>query len=71
MKTLEEVAQKVGLDSGTSARFIRYMRTRWPEEESLHCQVGYALEWAQRFEMGIEYEASDIVGQSILRNMQP
>ena len=66
MQTYEEVAQKAELDTGTSRRYCRYMRERWADQESLHCQVGYAMEWAMRFKNGIEYEASDREGQSIL-----
>lgn len=66
METYEEVAKHHELDSETSKRFIKYMRTRWPGE-SLQCQIGYASEWAMRFKQGLEMEASDIMGQAILR----
>jgi hypothetical protein len=69
MSTYEIVAEHAELDPGTAQRYCHYMRARWPEEESLHCQVGYAQEWAKRFRDGMEYEASDLSGQAILRGL--
>ena len=71
MKTYEEVATAAGLDEKTSQRFIRYMTTRWADGETINCLSGYASEWAQRFKKGIEFSASDLEGQAILRAMQP
>jgi len=69
MTTYDEVAKHNGLDDATTARYLRYMRTRWPEEEALYCQVGYAQEWAERFQAGREYTESDSYGQALLRGM--
>ncbi len=66
--TYETIAKKAGLDEGTTKRFCRYMRDRWAEQESLYCQVGYAMEWTHRFKAGMEFEASDHIGQAILRS---
>ena len=70
MTTYEEVALAAKLDSGTTTRFIKYMRLRWPVSEERHCLTGYADEWAERFKGGYEYSASDLGGQAILRLMQ-
>jgi len=67
--TYEGVATEMKLDAPTAMRYVQYMRTRWPEKEALHCQVGYAQEWAARFQAGVEYSASDSHGQAILRGM--
>ena len=67
MKTYEEVAKTVGLGESASRRYVNYMRKRWASEEDVHCAVGYAQEWAERFKVGIEYAASDSIGQAILR----
>lgn len=67
MKTYETVAQSAGLTPKTRQRYIAYMRHRWPQEEAVHCQVGYAMEWAERFKLGIEYMASDTIGQRFLK----
>jgi hypothetical protein len=67
--TYEDVASDAGLDERTTELFVRYMRQRWAEEESLHCQVGYAAEWAERFQQRWEYEASDVVGKAVLDQM--
>lgn len=66
MQIYEEVADKAELDQHTKARYVKYMRIRWPNKEKIHCRVGYAMEWAMRFKHGIEFEASDWQGQSIL-----
>ena len=70
MTTYEEVARIIGLDASTTQRYVRYMRARWAAEETLQCQVGYAHEWAQRFQAGIEFTASDHVGQTILYSLE-
>ena len=69
MNTYEEIAIQHGLDEGTTGRYLTYMRLRWSEKEAIHCQVGYASKWAERFKAGREFCASDPVGQSILRKM--
>lgn len=66
MITYEEVGKQAGLSGYVLESFIRYMKTRWAKDEERHCLVGYALEWAQRFEAGIEYECSDSAGKTIL-----
>lgn len=67
--TYEEIAQSRGLDTVTAARFCQYMRARWADQEALHCEVGYASEWADRFHDGREFAASDQHGQDLLRSM--
>ena len=71
MKTYEDIAAEIGLDDGTTKRFIAYMRERWTPEESLQCQVGSAQEWEKRFKGGYEYMSSDLTGQTILRKAHP
>lgn len=71
MKTYEDVAKEVGLDEQTTARFVAYMRERWANQETLHCAVGYAQKWAQRFKDRIEWEASDATGRMLLRKGAP
>ena len=71
MNSYEEVAKEMSLESNRAALFIVYMRTRWADEETIHCKVGYAKEWAERFKRGIEYGASDYIGQSLLRELRP
>ena len=68
-RTYEEVADKVGLKGEQRHKYIRYMTLRWWTEELTHCLTGYAGEWAIRFYNGTEYEASDSVGQAILRQL--
>ena len=66
VETYEEVAEHHKLDPSTAKRFICYMRLRgWASEETTQCQVGYAGEWAERF----EGEASDPQGQAVLIQM--
>lgn len=67
--TYEEVAKEANLTVHQAERFCRYMRFRWDKEEALQCTTGYALEWAERFKSGYEYEASDAFGKSVLRFM--
>jgi len=71
MKTYEEVADKAGLKGLTRSRFLVYMSRRWGDlqDEAIKCQVGYASEWAERFLSGIEYNCSDNVGQSVLKDI--
>ena len=71
MTTYEEIADKVGLTGQLKERYLKYMRTRWgnPEDEKIKCQVGYATEWANRFKVGWEYEASDKKGKALLREI--
>ncbi len=65
-KSYEQVAGQIGLDELTTKRFVRYMRTRWADEEATQCATGYAEEWALRFKNKIEYGASDREGQRLL-----
>ena len=69
MDNYEEVAEKKGLPSEMKAKYVLYMRTRWADEEKIQCQTGYAIEWANRFLSESEYEMSDSIGQSVLRNI--
>jgi hypothetical protein len=68
LNTYESVAKEYDLNERTTKRFVEYMRRRWgiPEDERVKCLVGYAGEWARRFKAGIEYGASDEIGQSVL-----
>ena len=58
----DEISEKVGLSEIQRDRYIRYMSKRCP---NLSDWV-YAKEWAERFRDGVEYQASDREGQSIL-----
>jgi len=69
MKTFDEVGKAAGLDDATLKRYVIYMNRRWANKEESQCQTGYAQEWAERFKGGDEYNCSDPVGQSILREM--
>jgi len=71
METYEEVANSYGLEGETKERYLEYMKTRWPHkwDEKIKCKSGYAGLWAERFKLGIEYEASDIMGQNVLKVM--
>jgi hypothetical protein len=69
MKTFKEVAEKVGLSEETTARYLKYMKARWANQESLQCATGYAQEWAVRFQEGREYSASDNTGVSVLKTI--
>lgn len=62
----EQVADKIGLDQDQKCRFIHYMKARWANTETEKCQTGYAHEWAYRFQHGMEWRASDHLGQAIL-----
>jgi hypothetical protein len=72
MKSYQEVAREHSLDKMTTIRYLKYMRARWGnvEDEDIKCQVGYAGEWAERFQSGIEFQASDSIGQAILRELK-
>lgn len=67
--TFEGVAKEEKLEGNIKNRFIRYMRTRWANEEHTQCVTGYANEWAQRFLNGSEYACSDTSGQRLLNEM--
>lgn len=69
MNTYEEVGKKAGLVGNRLNEYIEYMKTRWSDTETDKVIFGYALEWAQRFMSGIEYQMSDSVGQRILENI--
>ena len=69
MKTFIEVGIANELEDRMLERYVQYMLTRWKEEEEIQCQTGYASEWAQRFKTGIEYGASDLEGQRVLKEM--
>ena len=66
MKTYKDVAEEIGLVGITKIRFISYMEARWKDTEEFKCQDGYALEWANRFKNGVEYDCSDSEGKKIL-----
>ena len=68
-KTYSEVASKYGLSDSIRERYIRYMIQRWESTEEQKCPDGYAIEWAERFKNGLEYSASDLFGQEILRSI--
>lgn len=61
------VGKKNKLDGLQLIRYVNYMASRWHKEEEMNCKTGYADEWAERFRKGIEYEASDLGGQAILK----
>ena len=67
--TFDQVADLYRLPAEMKKRYIKYMRTRWANEEATQCDTGYASEWAMRFLAGHEYGASDSEGQAILRNI--
>lgn len=69
-QTFKEVGNKAGLDDKTLGRYVVYMETRWLDQETTQCAVGYAGEWAERFKKGIEYGASDTLGQLLLKSMK-
>lgn len=68
--TYKQIAEETGLNPQTATRFIKYMQTRWPEDETQKCADGYAREWAARFANGYEWAASDLHGQALLANME-
>ena len=68
-ETYEDVAFEAGLGNSCSQRYVKYMRKRWPEDESQKSLDGYAGEWAYRFKGGVEYGASDLHGKQVLRDM--
>jgi len=67
--TYEEVANIAGLDRETKNRYVEYMRKRWNDTEEQKCRDGYAGQWAQRFKLKYEYQASDPNGQSVLKEI--
>ena len=69
MRTYREVAEHYGLRGITADRYVGYMIRRWSDTEEMKCEVGYAGEWAERFLTGAEYEASDMFGKEILREI--
>ncbi len=71
LKTYEEVAQEVQLDEATQKRYIKYMRTRWADKgkEEIQCITGYAMEWAYRFKVGMEFIYSDAWGKRLIRDL--
>lgn len=64
------VAIAKGLKGNQLLTYVTYMFTRWGKEETLQCTSGYAEEWADRFLLGIEFEASDCVGQALLNKLR-
>ena len=70
-RTYEDVADAVGLEEPQRWKFLVYMADRFGDREKLHCQVGYAAEWARRFNGRWEWEDSDLVGRSLLQKMAP
>jgi len=64
-----EVGHLVGLRGRNLLRFVEYMKIRWSDTEESKCYYGYAFEWAERFDKGVEYESSDLEGKSILINI--
>jgi len=69
MKTYEEIADHCSMEEPMRTRYIRYMKIRWADTEAQKCRNGYAFKWATRFLNGIEYNASDCTGQSVLRTL--
>ena len=65
------IAMEQELDPATATRFLTYMLGRWIDTEEQKCKDGYAAEWALRFKHGREWQASDIVGQSLLTREYP
>jgi hypothetical protein len=70
-ETYFDVAVRDGLTGRTAERYILYMLKRWGDrdDERIKCIVGYASEWAERFASGVEWNASDLVGQTVLREI--
>ena len=69
MKTYKEVAKFHNLSQKNLERFVKYMITRWPEEEERYCVTGYAETWAFRFRAGLEYDMSDPTGIKVLQDI--
>jgi hypothetical protein len=70
MNTYKYIAKKHELGKIDGWRFVAYMSMRWPggREES-NCMFGYADEWADRFDCGSEYSASDLEGLRVLKTI--
>lgn len=69
MKTFVEIGYTAGLRKKTLERYVLYMWIRWRGEEENMCRNGYAQEWADRFNSGIEYGSSDTEGKQILKGI--
>lgn len=69
IKTYQYVGLKAGLDLETLTRYVKYMTTRWKDTEEQKCRDGYAMEWAMRFLHKYEYQFSDGIGQSVLKEI--
>ena len=66
MTTYEHVGYSAGLRGRWLNRYVEYMKTRWGDTERSKCLDGYAFEWAERFNDGVDYDASDTGGKKIL-----
>jgi len=67
METYDEVAWKIIPNNHVQRkRYVAYMRARWADTEAEKCEDGYAVEWAERFRLRIEYAMSDREGQHLL-----
>jgi len=64
--TYEAIAKKVGLDELTTLRYLKFMKTRWADQEEQHCKCSYATEWAKRFKRKSEFSDADTSGQQTL-----
>lgn len=69
LTTYKDVANEAKLGKVTAARFIAYMTKRWKTEEEIQCRSGYASEWAERFASNVEYQASDLNGLRVLKQI--
>lgn len=67
--TYEEVGVEAGLQGNTLLRYVAYMQARWSGTEGQKCVDGYASEWAVRFKAGVEYHASDMEGEAVLKRI--
>lgn len=67
--TYREVGIETGLRNKRLEDYVSYMIIRWSNDEQLNCQCGYAQEWADRFNNGIEFQSSDLIGQRILQDL--
>lgn len=68
-ETYLEVADEVGLQGNKKERFLKYMQTRWADDEKVKCLTGYAKQWAESFKAEVEFEMADAVGQEILKKI--
>ena len=69
MKTYKEVGESVGLTHHRLKLYIDYMNARWKDSEWEKVRFGYAREWAERFEIGTEWNSSDYEGQQVLMKL--